>query len=255
MQLKDKVIVVTGGANGIGRAMCRRFSQESPRGIVVADIDAAAARQVADEINATALGCDVAVEAEIRKLVETAETTYGPIDVFCSNAGIAFRSEFDSLDDDWDRIWHVNVMAHIYAARAVLPSMLERGGGYLVQTASAAGLLTQVGSASYSVTKHGAVAFAEWLSVTYGNRGIRVSCLCPLGVATDMVTGTNSMSKYLQSTAIPPEQVAEAVAAGIESEDFLILPHPEVGEFFQRKASDYDRWLRGMRRFRESVVE
>lgn len=255
MELKDKVVIVTGGANGIGRAMCRRFKAEGAKGIVVADLDGAGAERVANEIGGLAAHCDVSRESDIQNLVKQAAQRFGPVDLFCSNAGIAYRSQVDALDEDWDRIWDVNLMSHVYAARAVLPDMLKRGSGYLLQTASAAGLLSQVGSATYAVTKHAAVAFAEWLSITYHERGIRTSCLCPLGVSTDMVAGDDSLSKYLQSTAIPAEKVADAVVAGIAKESFLILPHPEVGEFFHRKADDYDRWLRGMRRFRTEVLK
>ncbi len=188
MQLRDKLAVVTGGANGIGQALCRRFAAEGARGVVVADMDAAGAQQVAEEIDGLAVTVDVGCEADIQRLVAEATNTFGPIDLFCSNAGIALGGGVDAPDAVWQQIWDVHVMAHIYAARAVLPGMVMRGAGYLLQTASAAGLLTQVGSAPYSVTKHAAVALAEWLSITYAQSGIKVSCLCPQGVMTDMLT-------------------------------------------------------------------
>ncbi len=249
MNLRGKIVVVTGGANGIGRALCRRFAAEGPRGLLVADLDAAGAERVAAETAGVAVRADVAVEGDLRKLVEQATEKFGPIDLFCSNAGIAVDGGEEVADAEWNRIWAINVMAHVYAARAVLPGMLARGEGYLLQTVSAAGLLTLIGSAPYSVTKHAALAFGEWLSVTYGDAGIRVSCLCPLGVRTSMLRDSGmSQLRFLLDAAIEPEQVADAVVAGLAQEQFLILPHPEVAEYFQRKAGDYDRWLRGMRR-------
>src|SRR6058998_2356055 len=187
MRLKDKVAVVTGGANGIGRALCERFAAEGARGVVIADLDTDRAESLAKDIGGLAIKTNVAVEADIVNLVTRATAAYGQIDLFCSNAGIGTPGGADEPNEIWQRIWEVNVMAHIYAARHVLPVMLARGGGYILATASAAGLLTQIGSAPYSVTKHAAVAFAEWLAVTYGDRGVRVSCLCPMGVNTAML--------------------------------------------------------------------
>lgn len=249
MHLCDQVVVVTGGAHGIGEALCRRFAREGARGVVVADRDADGARRVAEAVGGLAVPTDVGVEAQIVNLVERATAAYGPIDLFCSNAGIAVDGGPEVPDADWRRIWDINVMAHVYAARAVLPGMLARGRGYLLQTASAAGLLTQIGSAPYSVTKHAAVALAEWLAITHGAAGIKVSCLCPLGVDTAMLRAApGGVGEMLRANALPPDAVAEAVVAGLRDERFLILPHPEVAEFFRRKASDYDRWLRGMQR-------
>lgn len=256
MNLQDKVVIVTGGANGIGRALCKRFAAEGARGVVVSDLDFDAARQVADEINGLAVKTDVANEADIIALVAKANEAFGPVDLFCSNAGIGGIPGFEQVTNEaWQNIWEVNVMAHIFAARAVLPQMLERGGGYLLNTASAAGLLTQIGSAPYSVTKHAAVAFAEWLSITYGDRGIKVSCLCPQGVKTNMLMASAEAGAagFLLAGAIEPEDAAEAVVRGLAEEKFLILPHPEVAEYFQRKANDYDRWLRGMRRLQDQI--
>jgi NAD(P)-dependent dehydrogenase (short-subunit alcohol dehydrogenase family) len=251
MELKDKVAVVTGGATGIGRALCRRFALEGAQ-VVVADIDEQGANEVAESIAGLAVKTDVSVEAEVIQVVAKATERFGRVDLFCSNAGIALDGGPEASDQGWQRIWSVNVMAHIYAARAVLPQMLERGQGYLLQTASAAGLLTQVGSAPYSVTKHAAVAFAEWLAITYGDQGIKVSCLCPQGVRTNMLERARG-GAFLRDGALDPDRVAGIVVAGLRDECFLILPHPEVLEYFRRKSDDYDRWIRGMRRLNEHV--
>ena len=257
MKLGDKVVVVTGGANGIGRALCRRFAAEGARAVIVSDLDGEGASRVAEEIGGMAVTSDVSVEADIIRLVERAVEAYGRIDLFCSNAGIlGERGGAEVTDEAWGQIWGINVMSHIYAARAVLPGMLARGEGYLLQTASAAGLLTQIGAAPYAVTKHAAVAFAEWLSMTYGDRGIKVSCLCPQGVRTRMLFGEDGKGdNFLVPGALDPEEVADVVVEGLEKESFLILPHPEVLEYFRRKSNDYDRWLRGMRRLQDSVIE
>jgi NAD(P)-dependent dehydrogenase (short-subunit alcohol dehydrogenase family) len=257
MRLTDKVVVVTGGGNGIGRALCRRFALEGAKAVVVADVNGVTAAQVADEIGGTAITCDVAREADVVALVSQTMARYGSIDLFCSNAGIAVNGDEHTLDAEWARCWDVNVMAHVYAARAVVPHMLERGSGYLLQTVSAAGLLTHPQSATYAVTKHASLAFAEWLSMTYGDRGITVSALCPQGVRTDMLHRAEAEAtrrSFLLDTALEPEQVADDVVKGIEAERFLILPHPEVAEYVRRKANDPDRWLRGMRRLRKSEV-
>lgn len=249
MDIRDKVIVVTGGGNGIGRALCRRFAAGGARSVVVADIDGGAAARVAEEIGGHAAPVDVRREAQVQKLVEDTLARDGRIDLFCSNAGIETGGTQDAPDADWERIWQVNVLAHVYAARAVLPGMLARGEGYLLQTASAAGLLTQITSAPYTVTKFAALGFAEWLAINYGDRGIRVSCLCPLGVNTDMIqVPDDPMAVFLRQGALEPEQVAETVVAALAEERFLILPHGEVAEYVERKAADHERWLRGMRR-------
>jgi len=254
MKLADKVAVVTGGASGIGRALCRRFAAEGARGVVVSDLDGAGAETVAGEIGGLAVAADVSREADVRRLVGESTAAFGAIDLFCCNAGIILEGGPDTPDDQWQRIWQINFMAHVYAARAVLPQMLARGEGYFLQTASAAGLLTQIGSAPYAVTKHAAVAFAEWLAVTYGARGIRVSCLCPQGVRTNMLAhAEGGPGRFLREGALEPEQVAGAVIAGLAEERFLILPHPEVAEYFRRKTDDYDRWLRGMRRLQAKI--
>jgi len=255
MNLKDKVAVVTGGAQGIGRALAVRFAAEGTRAVVVADLDIDKAEQVASEINGIAIKTNVGDEADIKNLVAQTLENYGQIDLFCSNAGIAgVYGGAEVSNEDWQQIWDVNVMAHILAARYVVPSMIERGEGYLLNTASAAGLLTQVNAAPYSVTKHAAVAFAEWLSIAYGDKGIKVSCLCPQGVRTRMLLGEDGKGEnFLVAGSLSPEEVAEIVVKGIEEEHFLILPHPEVAEYFRRKANDYDRWLRGMRRLNTTV--
>lgn len=254
MEIAGKVAVVTGGASGIGRALCRRFAREGARGVVVADINAQGTRAVADEIGGLAVPTDVSKEPEIQALVARAIESFGRIDLFCSNAGIAIQGGVDVADAEWRRIIDINFMAHLWAARAVLPAMLERGEGYLLTTASAAGLLTQIGSAPYAVTKHMAVALAEWISVTYGDLGIKVSCLCPQGVKTGMLSEASGPA-FLLIGAIEPDVVADAVIEGLRDERFLILPHPEVKEYVARKASDPDRWLRGMRRLQARIAE
>jgi NAD(P)-dependent dehydrogenase (short-subunit alcohol dehydrogenase family) len=251
MKLADKIVVVTGGGNGIGRALCQRFAAERAKAIVVADVDGDAARQVAGRIGGQAIETDVSREADVARLVAQVLEQHGAIDLFCSNAGIAVDGDENTPNADWERCWDVNVMAHVYAARAVLPAMLARGEGYLLQTVSAAGLLTHPQSATYAVTKHASLAFAEWLSIAYGDRGINVSALCPQGVRTDMLRRAASGGRtFLLDSALEPEQVADEVVKGLEAERFLILPHPEVAEYVRRKAGDHDRWLRGMRRLR-----
>lgn len=260
MEIQGKVIIVTGGSNGIGRALCHKFAAEGARAVVIADTDREAGLKVAAEIRSTPGGfaqCNVAKEKDVRNLVDSINDTCGQVDIFCSNAGIGVGRDENAPDSEWRQSWEVNVMGHIYAARAVLPQMLQRKEGYLLQTVSAAGLLTQIGSATYSVTKHAALSFAEWLAVTYGNQGIRVSALCPMGVRTNMLAQAEvdgASGALLMETAIEPAQVAEEVVKGMKEEKFLILPHPEVAKFFLNKASDYDRWLNGMRRLRDKVV-
>jgi NAD(P)-dependent dehydrogenase (short-subunit alcohol dehydrogenase family) len=255
MQVADQVVVVTGGANGIGCALCRRFAKEGAKAVVVADLQRDAAEAVANEIGGLAVACDVTREADVKQLVEKTESRFGDIDLFCSNAGVGVRGGAEAPDADWQRSWDVNVMAHVYAARAVLPSMLKRGRGYLLQTVSAAGLLTQLGSAPYAVTKHAALAFAEWLLITHGDQGLKVSALCPQGVRTEMLKRADfAGGRFLLDTALEPEVVAEEVVKGLADERFLILPHPEVAEYFRRKAADYERWLRGMRKLQASTT-
>ena len=254
MQLSGRIAVITGAGSGIGRALAQRFSTAGAT-IVASDIDAAAAAETVTGRNGISIRSDVGCESDLVDLVKKTIAEFGQIDLFCSNAGVMVEGGPEIPDDRWRWIWSVNVMAHVYAARAVLPHMLARGAGYLLQTVSAAGLLSQIGSAPYSVTKHAALAFAEWLSITYGDRGIRVSALCPQGVRTPMLLGSDSdAARFLAGGALEPEQVAEETVRGIEEERFLILPHPEVAEYFQRKAGDYDRWLRAMRKLQASMA-
>jgi NAD(P)-dependent dehydrogenase (short-subunit alcohol dehydrogenase family) len=261
MELSGRHVVVTGAARGIGRALVERFAAEGARALVLADLDADELTAVAERIGDRALpmATDVGREADINALVARAVDANGPIDLFCSNAGIGVGRGPETSDEDWDLIWRVNVMAHVYAARALLPDMLARGEGYLLNTASAAGLLTNLGALPYSVTKHAAVAVAEWLSITYGDAGIKVSCLCPQAVRTSMLLASlqdqAGASVVAAGNTKEPEEVAEAVVAGLREERFLILPHPEVADYMVRKATDPDRWLAGMRRLQARVAE
>jgi NAD(P)-dependent dehydrogenase (short-subunit alcohol dehydrogenase family) len=248
-------VVVTGGAGGIGGALARRFAAEGARGVVVADLDLDRAQGVADEIGGLAIAVDVREEQSIEALIGEATGAFGPIDVFFSNAGIAGPGggPLETENDDWQAIWEANVMAHIWAARHVLPDMLERGEGYLVSTASAAGLLTQISALAYSVTKHAAVAVAEWLAINYRDRGIRVSCLCPQGVRTPMLDiameDTPGARSLRASAILDPRDVAEAVVEGLREERFLILPHPDVAKYMAFKAAQPDKWQEAMRGF------
>lgn len=252
MEMKGKVVVVTGGASGIGAALARRFAREGAAGIVVADLDEAQAHAVAQEVGGIAVRTDVSVESEVQALVARATERYGRVDVFCSNAGLAVGGGLQASNADWQRLWEVNLMAHVYGARAVVPQMIERGEGYLLQTASAAGLLSHPESAVYAVTKHAAVALAEWLAIQYGDKGIRVSCLCPQGVRTPMLMGKGGERRsFLQENMVSPEQVAEDCIAAMREERFLVLPHPEVLDYWRGKTADVERWLGGMRKLRQ----
>jgi len=252
MNLNGRTVVITGGAGGIGRALALRCAAAGAR-VAVTDIQGDPLARVAGELGDghMAAACDVTDESALDGLISEVESEFGPVEVFFANAGVAIGEDpIETPADVWDLALSVNVRAHILAARRLLPGWLERGEGYFVATASAAGLLTQIGSAPYAVTKHAAVAFAEWLSVTYGDRGIRVSCLCPMGVRTAMTQGDELAHRVVRSAGamLEPEEVAEVVVRAVDAETFLILPHPEVLTFFQRKAMDYDRWLAGMRR-------
>lgn len=256
MQVAGKVALVTGAGRGIGRALCREFARRGAAGIVAADLDGDAARATAAESGGLGLPCDVADAEAVRGLVEAALARFGRVDILVSNAGLGVKAldlddALSASDTDWQRMWNVHVMAHVHACRAVLPSMLERGSGYLASVASAAGLLSQVGDTAYSVTKHAAVGLAESLAITYGDRGVGVSVVCPQYVATAM-TG---MDENLPAGSVPGvltvEQAAATIADGIEEDRFLILTHPEVLGFFQNKANDYGRWIGGMRRVRD----
>jgi NAD(P)-dependent dehydrogenase (short-subunit alcohol dehydrogenase family) len=253
MEVTGKVIVVTGGASGIGRAAARRFASGGAKAVVVADLDLEKTQGVADEFGGLAVACDVSIESDIQRLVKTTRDKYGRIDVFFSNAGILGREGGFELEDAlWDQMWKIHTMAHVWAARAVVPEMVERGDGYFLTTASAAGLLNIIESAPYGVTKHAAVGFAEWLRISYGRRGVRVSCLCPQAVQTGMVTGDGGSAG--QDGVLSAEAVAEVIIETMREERFLILPHPSVDTYFKAKASNYDRWIGGMQKFRDAVL-
>ncbi len=254
MELNDRSVVITGAGSGIGAALARRFAAERPRSLVLADLNIDGAESVAAEVGGVAVQTDVGREDDVKQLIERARQVAGPVDVFFSNAGIPGPDGGppEAPEEEWERAWRVNVMAHVWAARALLPEMVERGDGYLLSTASAAGILTQVGALVYSVTKHAAVAVAEWLAITYGDSGIKVSCLCPMGVRTPMLEmaldDPIGSAALLQDELLEPEDVAESVVAGIREERFLIFPHPQLGKYMAFKASENERWLRGMRR-------
>jgi NAD(P)-dependent dehydrogenase (short-subunit alcohol dehydrogenase family) len=247
-------VVVTGGGSGIGRAYARRLATDGAR-VVVNDLDADAAAAVAAETGGLAVPGDIGTEAGVAGLIEAAAGYLGQIDLYCSNAGTAGGAGA-SEEERWQRAWEVNVLAHVRAARLLLPGWLERGGGTFVVTASAAGLLTMLGGASYSATKHAAVGYAEWLAASYAHRGLTVHCVCPQGVRTRMLSGSSAAGEVvLAPGAIEPEQVAEALAAALADGRFLVLPHPEVHDYYVRRATDTDRWLRGMSRMQQRVDE
>ena len=259
MELKDKVVVVTGGAEGIGAGLARRFAREGAKAVIVADRNGEGAAAVAKEIGGEAVTLDVSDGAAVAAMVAEIEARHGGIDLFCSNAGVGDgdpdkQSAASSPDAVWNRAWNVNVMAHVHAARAVIPGMQARGGGYLLNTISAAGLLSQIGGAVYSTTKHAAVGFAESLAITHGDQGIKVSILCPQGVDTAMLRQGDSASQAQNLDGVlTPDDVAESVVQGLAAESFLILPHPVVLTYMQRKSADYDRWIGGMRRLRAKM--
>jgi NAD(P)-dependent dehydrogenase (short-subunit alcohol dehydrogenase family) len=252
MNVTGKIVAVTGGGNGIGRALATRFALEGAKHVAVADLNEAAAASVATEIGGSSMRVDVAVESQLVQFIDRIEQTHGPIDLFCSNAGVGMGGGLETSDEIWERVLDINVMAHVYAARALVPRMIQRGGGYLLNTASAAGLLAQIGNLTYSVSKHAAVAFAEWISITYGDQGIKVSILCPQAVRTDMIAGHEAGSASVDGI-IEPDQVADAVIRGLAAESTLILPHPAVAEYVNRRAQDRERWLTGMRRLQKKI--
>src|ERR1700681_2184812 len=255
MDVTGRVVVVTGGAKGIGRALAIRFASAGAESVVVADVDVDGASATAREVGGKAVQCDVSRESDVKQLVDRVEAEHGRIDIFCSNAGIAVGGGPEAPNEQWQRIWDVNLMSHVFVARHVLPGMLKRKEGYLLGTVSAAGLLNHVFAAPYGVTKAAALSLFEWLSIAHRGQGIRVSCLCPQGVKTDMLAAERRLGlEFLTANALEPEAVAEIVLQGLLDERFLILPHPEVGEYFRRKADDYDRWLNGMRRLRANIL-
>ncbi|MEV6929938.1 SDR family oxidoreductase [Dactylosporangium sp. NPDC051485] len=260
MNVDGKVVVITGAAGGIGAAMARRFAGKAAA-LVLGDLDGDAAAALAASLPGEAVGVEVDVtsEEQVAELVGETLERHDRVDLFCANAGITSGAGLEASDEAWARTWAVNVLSHVYSARAVLPSMLERGEGYLLHTCSAAGLLTAVGDAPYSVTKHAAVSFAEWLSITYGSRGIKVSALCPQGVDTPMLReGLEAGHIGARVTAaggavLSADDVAESVVAGLDAERFLILPHPEVARYYLHRATDTDRWLAGLRDLRDAL--
>lgn len=254
MQIAGKTIAITGGGKGIGRALALRFAREGAKHVAVADLDGEAARAVAKEIGGFGAQVNVASEAELTVFIDAVEQRHGPIDMFCSNAGIARGMGLETSNEVWRQVMDVNVMAHVYAARVLVPRMVARGGGYFLNTASAAGLLAQIGNVTYSVSKHAAVAFAEWLSITHGHQGIKVSILCPQAVRTDMIAGHEGGSASVNGV-IEPDQVADAVIAGLAEEKTLILPHPIVAEYVNRRAQDRDRWIAGMRKLQQRLID
>lgn len=254
MELKDKVVVITGGSGGIGRAMAKAFLAQGARAIMLADLNEAAVKAAASEIGCDGMACDVTQESQVQALVKATMDKYGPIDLFCSNAGAGGKGVLtDAANEVWQKQWDLHVMSHLYAARAVLPSMIERGGGYLLNTASAAGLLAALGSGPYTVTKAAAVKLAEFLAITHGDQGIRVSVLCPQGVNTAMAP--RQLGDGQTDGIIEPEQLAQTVVETLREERFYVLPHPEVEEYVRRKGDNVDRWLGGMRRLRRKSLQ
>jgi NAD(P)-dependent dehydrogenase (short-subunit alcohol dehydrogenase family) len=255
MHVKDKIILVTGGANGIGKALCERFARDGARKIIVADLDFEKAHKVAESINGLAYKLDVSNESQVKDVIKKVLDKFGQIDLVCSNAGIAGEAgSLDVSNDIWRNIYEVNVLSHLYLARAVFPSMIEKGAGYFLLTVSAAGLLTHFDAAPYSVSKHAALALAENLAIEFHDAGVRISCLCPQGVKTAMIASAeNEPENFLTAEAITTKECAEAVVKGLESENFLILPHAEVGQYIINKAENYDRWLHSLRKMRKAA--
>ncbi len=248
MELEGKIIVVTGAASGIGKALARRFKAQGAAEVLAVDLNEAGAKVTAELVGGRALVADVSREADVARVIETTEADVGPIDLFCSNAGVGIGMSLAAPNSEWQKSWDVNVMSHVYAARHLVPRMVARGGGYFLNTASAAGLLNQIGGAAYGVSKHAAVGFAEWLAITHGHEGIKVSLLCPQAVRTAMTEKSDATAAASVDGMMEPEDLADFVVDGLREERFLILPHPEVLEYMRRKTADYDRWISGMNR-------
>ena len=255
MELENKIIVITGAGSGIGRALAIRFKAEGARQIVAVDINAENAQATADMIGGVAMTADVSNEDDILRVIKDTEAQIGPIDLFCSNAGVAMGPDLNAPNSHWQTSWDVNLMSHVYAARHLVPRMVARGGGYFLNTASAAGLLNQVGAAAYGVTKHAAIGFGEWLAIHHQHQGIRVSMLCPQAVRTAMTDADNDAIAAASSDGmIEPEALAETVVEELRNETFLILPHPIVLEYMRNKTSNYDRWIGGMNKLMRKIT-
>ena len=260
MNLHNKIAVVTGAGSGIGRALVEKFVSEGVKTVVAVDIDPTSVQQTADDNGCIAMTADVSNEEDIKRVIEETENNIGPIDLFCSNAGVGMGLNEQSPDREWQMSWEINVMSHVYAARHLVPRMTKRGGGYFLNTASAAGLLNQIGAAAYGVSKHAAVGFGEWLALTYAHQGIKVSMLCPQAVRTGMTVqddeadGASATKAAAGDGMMEPQVLADIVIEGLERESFLILTHPEVETYMQRKTADYDRWIKGMNRLHLSLT-
>lgn len=254
MDIKDKICVVTGAASGIGKALCLAFADAGARQVVCVDMNGDGAAETAEAVGGAAYTVDVSDEAQIKAMIDSVEKDIGPIDLYWSNAGIAVGGGMETPNTEWQRVWDINVMAHVWAARQLVPLMAARGGGYLLNTASAAGLLNQIGSASYGVTKHAAVGLAEWIALTHGDEGIMVSVLCPQAVRTEMTRGHEDHVAAINGM-MEPEPVAQICLDAIRDETFLILPHEEVREYMKNKTNDYDRWIGGMRKLNRKFAD
>ena len=250
MIISGKIAVITGGASGIGKAVAQKLVEEKAAAVFIADQNEKTLKKAASDIDAKPILCDVSKEGNIKDLVEKVQNEVGHIDIFMSNAGVYTEGNETAEDSEWMRNWSIHVMAHVYAARAVLPSMIRNKSGYLINTSSAAGLLTHIDSATYSTTKHAAIGFAEYLSINYGSKGIKVSVLCPQAVRTAMTQGREDSVASVDGM-LEPDFLAEIVIKSVQKEEFLILPHPQVLTYMKRKTADYERWLSGMRRFKE----
>jgi NAD(P)-dependent dehydrogenase (short-subunit alcohol dehydrogenase family) len=255
MHIKGKVIIVTGAAGGIGRALAKRFQDENAAAVVVCDIDAQGIRRVADEIGGLAAVCDVSDFNAVKQVVEETEKRFGRVDLYCANAGILVKGGLEASDDTWQRVMDINLMAHVHAARACLPGMIARGGGAFLNTVSAAGLLSQIGAVTYTVSKHAALGFAEWLAISHGHQGIQVTVVCPQAVRTRMLDGVADGGVAGLDGVLTPAEVADVAVQALAEKRFLALPHPEVQHYFQHKAADHDRWIKAMQRLRHKFPE